>query len=73
MKDRRPVIGSSLNVIYASDGFNSEKTRVVNHLGQYVILENGLRFHVLDDATGEKNWTLHDQSINIAAEKKTND
>lgn len=67
MKDRRPEIGCAVNVIYGQDGFTSEKSRVVNHLGQYVILENGLRFHVLDDAASANSWMLHERSIGITA------
>lgn len=67
MKDRRPAIGTTVNIVYIKEAFASEKTRVVNHLGQYVILENGLRFHVLDDFAGDNIWMLHDQSINITA------
>jgi hypothetical protein len=67
INDRRPPIGCLINLIHVKDGFSSEKTRVVNHLGNYVILENGLRFHVIDDAIGENNWNLHNESINITA------
>lgn len=67
MKDRRPAIGTQIVVTYIKEAFASEKTRVVNHLGNYVILENGLRFHVLDDNAGDGIWMLHDQSINITA------
>lgn len=69
MKDRRPPIGCSVTLIYIKEAFASEKTSVVNHLGQYVILGNGLRFHVLDDRAGENIWMLHDQSINITAHR----
>lgn len=67
MQDRRPPIGCPVNIVYVKEAFASEKTRVVNHLGNHVILENGLRFHVLDDAAGKDIWMLGDQSINITA------
>lgn len=67
MKDRRPPIGTTVNIIYIKEAFANERSRVVNHLGNYVILENGLRFHVLDDVAGENIWMLYDQSINITA------
>lgn len=67
MKKRHPQIGSPINIIYAKEAFASEQTTVANHIGNYVILGNGLRFHVLDDATGENMWMLHEQSINITA------
>lgn len=39
-------------------GHPIEKVKVVNRIGQYVILENGLRFHFLDDRTGDKTWKI---------------
>ncbi len=66
MSDRRPPVGCQVNVVYINEAFASEKSRVVNYIGNYVVLENDLRFHVLDDAVGDSIWMLHDQSINIS-------
>lgn len=65
MMDRRPPIGTQTNLIYLDGDFQPQRTRVVNHLGNYVILENGLRFHVLDDFIGDGMWMLKDQQVSI--------
>lgn len=59
------------SVLYAMLGEKAVKMRVINRLGNYVILENGIRFHILDDRRGEGIWyvdalqaTITDQNQN---------
>lgn len=56
MKTPAPEIGTTL--IVARHAQPPERTRVVNRIGQYLFLENGLRFHVRDDQVGPGKWHL---------------
>ncbi|MFN5920446.1 MAG: hypothetical protein ACK45I_04000 [Bacteroidota bacterium] len=40
-----------------------EVVQVVNRIGQYIFLANGLRFHFLDDKVGERTWKLENALI----------
>lgn len=61
-----PQIGES--VFVRSYGRPNERTRVVNRIGQYALLENGLRFHVADDRVGPRAWHLVAEGAAICME-----
>jgi hypothetical protein len=50
----KPEPGDFVAVLFS--GQPIERTTVVNRIGQYIILANGIRFHFSDDRTGDKNW-----------------
>lgn len=58
-----PKIGES--VFVRTFDHPNERTRVVNRIGQYVLLENGLKFHVNDDRVGLRAWHLAEPSAAI--------
>ena len=66
MKDRRPPIGSWVSVAYVREALASEKSRIINQIGNYVILENGLKFHALDDSVGDEIWAIKNESIVVS-------
>lgn len=47
-------IGES--VFVAALGERAQRVRVVNRLGNYVVLENGAKFHILDDRKSPGIW-----------------
>jgi hypothetical protein len=53
---QKPESGHSMAVLFP--GQPLEKTQVIGRTGQYITLENGLRFHFLDDKIGEKTWQI---------------
>jgi hypothetical protein len=66
MTKSTPQIGEC--VFVRSYGQPNERTRVVNRIGQYVLLENGLRFHVNDDRVGPQAWHLVEPGAAICME-----
>jgi hypothetical protein len=57
--------GKTLSIVIADDG-EEEIASVKSRLGNYVILDNGVRFHVLDDRKKSTMiWRLPDHGITI--------
>lgn len=66
MKDRRPPIGSWVSLVYVRESLADEKSRIINQIGNYVILENGLKFHALDDSVGDEIWAINNESVVVS-------
>lgn len=65
MQNRKTLeIGES--ALCSSLGEKAQKVRVINRIGNYVILENGVKFHVLDDRKGEGIWYLPSHQMTIS-------
>lgn len=63
MKKHLPEIGES--VFVARYGQPSERTRVVNRIGLYLLLENGLKIHSSDDRVGPRAWHIDGAAISM--------
>lgn len=66
MKRSAPDIGIAVTV--ATQGLPAQRTRVINRVGNYIVLENGIRFHVLDDWVGPGKWHCSNQHAAISAD-----
>ena len=54
MEIKKPEPGESLFVFYPGEPI--ENVPVVHRIGQYIVLENGIKFHFLDDKVGDRTW-----------------
>lgn len=61
IETKKPEPGDSMAVLHIGDPI--ENVKVVNRIGQYIVLENGIRFHFLDDKTGENTWKTENALI----------
>lgn len=52
----KPESGHSMAVLFP--GQPIEQSKVIGRTGQYITLENGLRFHFNDDKIGGKTWKV---------------
>lgn len=62
----KPLFQTDSIVFVAADDGEEEVVCVKSRIGNYVILDNGVRFHILDDR--KKNtmiWNLPDHGITI--------
>ena len=57
----KPQPGDSMAVLFIGEPI--EAVKVVNRIGQYIFLANGLRFHFLDDRAGDRTWKLENALI----------
>ena len=62
----RKVLEIGQIALCSSLGEKAQKVRVINRIGNYAILENGIRFHVLDDRKGQGIWYLPSHQMTIS-------
>jgi hypothetical protein len=56
MMKKSEIFDIGRQVVVTAMGDTPQKSRVINRIGNYVILENGIKFHVLDDYKGVNCW-----------------
>jgi hypothetical protein len=53
-------------VVVTAMGDMPQKSRVINRIGNYAVLENGIKFHVLDDYKGSNCWFCNNSKSMIS-------
>lgn len=62
-KPQRPQIGAAM-ICQDAKG-ESYRTRVVNAIGLFILLEDGQRLHIHDDRVGPRHWHVDGSAYSL--------